>query len=123
MDFPMDFRLFCIYFITVSLRIVQIFTLLNVALSKISSILETDCVLFEAPPLSPLPPPPLAVFTTGRQAESRISLEQRCSFLYKYNEHCNTYILALVYNIFLKLFLTLGPMDLNIYSLERNPRL
>ncbi len=54
----------------------------------------------------------------------------KCTFLCMYNVHCNTYFRP-KFLYFLQFFWTLcrtenhrlDPMDLNIYNLERNPRL
>ncbi len=94
MDFTMDFWLFCVYFINFSFWLVQIFTLLNVALSKTSfqSIFWLQIVSYS----QPHPPPPMAVFTTRQEV-----------FLTRGRKENHR----------------LDPMDLKIYTLAKNPRL
>jgi hypothetical protein len=125
MNFPMEFFPVLCLFHLCFIWFVQIFTLLNVALSKTSfeSIFvvyyashPSLCITFKLQSASPRPP--LALFSkclkTGKQI-FRIFLEYlyclikflqnlRCTVLSMYNVHCNTYILGPSFNIFFLFF-------------------
>jgi hypothetical protein len=136
MDFTSDFWLFCINFINVSFWFVQIFTLLNVALSKTSfqSIFGNKLCLIH----SPSPRSICSVYNrqAGRVQNifgtslfcNTIFNNPRSTFLCTYNVHCSTFILGPSFSIFFKSFCwtqgrkenhRLDPVDLKIHTLAK----